>query len=81
MPSSVFFAGRGRPQSSIQNSSPCSFSRARADKEDTSGRPVRSLLGHKERVTSVAYSPDGKSVATVAFDGTARIWDATDQQP
>ncbi|HKB39560.1 MAG TPA: sigma factor-like helix-turn-helix DNA-binding protein, partial [Gemmataceae bacterium] len=47
------------------------------DKEDTSGPPIHSLLGHKERVTSVAYSPDGKSVATIAFDGTARIWDAT----
>jgi hypothetical protein len=47
------------------------------DKKDTSGPPIRSLLGHKQCVTSVAYSPDGKWVATTAFDGKARIWDAT----
>src|SRR5262245_2679596 len=48
-------------------------------------KPIRSLLGHRERVagategqrvTSVAYSADGRWIATCAWDGTARLWDA-----
>jgi dipeptidyl aminopeptidase/acylaminoacyl peptidase len=39
-------------------------------------RPVHSLLGHTDRLTSVAFSPDGRWVGTAAWDGTARIWDA-----
>jgi WD40 repeat protein len=40
------------------------------------GKPIRSLPGHKDRLTSVAYAPDGTSIATASWDGTARIWDA-----
>lgn len=34
------------------------------------------LTGHSDVVRSVAWSPDGKRLATGSVDGTARVWDA-----
>ena len=38
------------------------------------------LKGHDNPVTSVAFSPDGKTILTGSDDNTARVWDAASGQ-
>ena len=48
------------------------FEEARAaDAQETA------MIGHTDRVRSVAYAPDGRRLVTASYDGTARIWDAS----
>lgn len=40
----------------------------------TSGKLKRSILGHQTHVSSVAYLPDGKRIASLDWAGNLKIW-------
>src|SRR5205823_5513288 len=39
---------------------------------------VRTLQGHKGRVSAMAFHPDGRQLATVAADGMLRLWNTAE---
>ncbi|KAK3278126.1 hypothetical protein CYMTET_13902, partial [Cymbomonas tetramitiformis] len=45
------------------------------------GRPLTVLQGHTKRVTSVAFSADGGTLASASDDGAVQLWDVTSSQP
>jgi WD40 repeat protein len=47
----------------------------------TSGQLLRTFKGHKDSVLGVAFSPDGKWLASAGYDGTVKVWDIATAQP
>jgi len=42
----------------------------------TTGKALLTYIGHAGIVTAIAWSPDGKQLASVGFDKSVQVWDA-----
>ncbi len=43
----------------------------------TTGQELHTLIGHTDWIVGLAFSPDGKRLASTSLDGTLRIWSLT----
>ena len=50
-------------------------------RDATSGAIVRTIVAHRGEVTDLAFSPDGRWLATAGADGRLRVWDSSTGRP
>lgn len=43
-------------------------------KSITNGKEISTFTAHKQQVWSVAFNPDGKTLASAGQDGIIKIW-------
>jgi WD40 repeat protein len=44
------------------------------------GQELKTLKGHSSSVSSVSFSPDGKTLATASWDNTVKLWNLQGQE-
>src|SRR5690242_18645668 len=45
--------------------------------DTTNGKPILSYAGHSDEVKAVAWSPDGKRIASAGQDSAVQVWSAS----